>query len=135
MVCTVGGGADDNAVDVHSLTAAICQRTSVERRASRERERKRELLAEGTSSWRRSPLFRVHPCHRDAFDDARCDSPSSWLRTSRRACGSTEPPVEITPILDPALSDDRARTLLDRLVDLLILATRLGFDLRTIDRA
>jgi hypothetical protein len=42
--------------------------------------------------------------------------------------------TEIAPILEPTVTDERALALLDRLVDRLILATRLGLDLRTIDR-
>jgi hypothetical protein len=42
--------------------------------------------------------------------------------------------AEMTPILDPAVTDDDAVKLIDRLVDLLIIATRVGLDLRAIDR-
>ena len=42
--------------------------------------------------------------------------------------------AEMTPILDPAVTDNDARKLIDRLVDLLIIATRIGLDLRSIDR-
>lgn len=42
--------------------------------------------------------------------------------------------AEMTPILDPAIPDDDALKLIDRLVDLLIIATRIGLDLRAIDR-
>jgi hypothetical protein len=43
--------------------------------------------------------------------------------------------AEMAPILDPAITDDDALRLIDRLVDLLIIATRVGLDLRAIDRA
>lgn len=42
--------------------------------------------------------------------------------------------AEMTPILDPAVPDDHALKLVDRLVDLLIIATRIGLDLHAIDR-
>jgi hypothetical protein len=42
--------------------------------------------------------------------------------------------VEMSPILDPAVADNDARKLIDRLVDLLIIATRIGLDLCAIDR-
>ena len=42
--------------------------------------------------------------------------------------------AEMIPILDPVVTDDDALKLIDRLVDLLITATRIGLDLRAIDR-
>jgi hypothetical protein len=42
--------------------------------------------------------------------------------------------AEMAPILDPAVTDKHALQLADRLVDLLIIATRVGLDLRAIDR-
>jgi hypothetical protein len=42
--------------------------------------------------------------------------------------------TEMAPILDPAVTDDDAVKLIDRLVDLLIIATRVGLNLRAIDR-
>jgi hypothetical protein len=42
--------------------------------------------------------------------------------------------AEMTPILDPSVTDDDALELIDRLVDLLVIATRNGLNLRAIDR-
>jgi hypothetical protein len=42
--------------------------------------------------------------------------------------------AEMTLILDPTVTDEHALKLIDRLVDLLIIATRVGLDLRAIDR-
>jgi hypothetical protein len=42
--------------------------------------------------------------------------------------------AEIAPMLDPAVTDEHALKRIDRLVDLLIIATRVGLDLPAIDR-
>jgi hypothetical protein len=42
--------------------------------------------------------------------------------------------AEMAAILDPAINDDHALALIDRLVDLLIIATRVGLELGAIDR-
>jgi hypothetical protein len=66
--------------------------------------------------------------------DHRCRHDLTTAPTAPAPDGLIALQAEMIAILDPAVSDRRAVELADRLVDVLILATRIGLDLRAIDR-